>query len=32
VLKEERLREEYGPQLVGMIRAVEADYLRRGFR
>ena len=32
VLSEERLREDLGPRLVGMRRAIEADYQRQGLR
>lgn len=32
VLTEARMREEVGPMLVAMVRAVEADLLRRGYR
>ena len=32
VLTEARLREELAPRLVGMRRAIEADYLRQGLR
>ncbi len=32
VLTEAKLREELGPRLVGMRRAIEADYLRQGLR